>query len=238
MTITSSLKQNEQRRQELELSETILCPSRFVISSIPTDVIKSKRVILAQYGMARVATSLPTKDLPTRRSDKRLRLLFVGQMSQRKGFADLLHALRKLSTPRVELTVVGSRFMDLSFYKHIYADFIYQPPMSRDRVFELMRSADLLVLPTLAEGRVLVVLEALANGLPVVTTVNSGCDDVIQEGLNGCLVPTSDVDALAATIDEFLKAPQRIDEMKRYMADQQPIAGWEPYRRSVVEAVS
>ncbi len=111
-----------------------------------------------------------------------LRVLFVGLISQRKGISYLLRAMEQLRGT-AELTLVGrlphlrrNWHEELNRHRWIAS-------LPREKVLEEMRNHDVLVLPTLYEGRALVVLEALSQGLPVITTLNSGAEDVVVEGL-------------------------------------------------------
>jgi glycosyltransferase involved in cell wall biosynthesis len=70
----------------------------------------------------------------------------------------------------------------------------------RTDTINLLRDSDVFVLPSLAEGFSLSIIEALSAGLPVVATRVGGADEVIDDGRNGFLVPPSDADALSQTV--------------------------------------
>jgi glycosyltransferase involved in cell wall biosynthesis len=74
---------------------------------------------------------------------------------------------------------------------------------------------DLLVLTSLNEGTPVTVIESLATDVPVVATAVGGVPDVLRDGETGRLVPSGDVDALAQTIIELLRAPQRAAALAR-----------------------
>jgi glycosyltransferase involved in cell wall biosynthesis len=77
----------------------------------------------------------------------------------------------------------------------------------RDDMPRLLASADVVVLPSLAEGLPLSLLEAMAAGTPVVATAIGGTDEAIEDGVTGLLVPPSDVPALAAGLERVLADP-------------------------------
>ena len=83
----------------------------------------------------------------------------------------------------------------------------------RDDIPRLLRQFDLFVLPSLGEGISNTILEAMATGLPVITTNVGGNPELVQEGSNGCLVPKSDPEQLAATMEKLLNQPERLKEM-------------------------
>lgn len=130
-----------------------------------------------------------------------LRLLFVGRISQTKGIKYLLEAMKNIGPDQnIELHLLGHLQGDgknLEPYQGLYH---YHKPVSQQELFRKYREFDALVLPTLFEGFGFVIIEAMAAGLPVITTAHSMGPDIIREGENGYLVPIRDVEALAGAI--------------------------------------
>jgi glycosyltransferase involved in cell wall biosynthesis len=110
--------------------------------------------------------------------EKRLRLLFVGSLSQRKGIADLFAAANILSGV-VSLTVIGNKVtedcpaLDRELKKHRWV-----PTLPHQRILEEMRAHDILVFPSLFEGFGLVITEAMSQGTPVITTERTAGPDL------------------------------------------------------------
>ena len=132
-----------------------------------------------------------------------LRLLFAGQVTQRKGLSYLFQGLESLSDRRIELTVVGSDPLGMSAelvraFPHVRVRF--RGPVSQPQLWDEMGRQDVLVLPSLAEGLANVLLEALALGMPVVATDRSGAADLEVDGVAGIVVPHSDSTALAGAL--------------------------------------
>lgn len=136
-----------------------------------------------------------------------VRILFVGFLRPEKGIEYLLEAVSQLET-RVpwELEIVGPRdFPD--YYKKL--DGIAAALGIRERIcwsgyvpngkplFDRMRAADLLVLPTLSEGTPHVLAEARANGLPCISTTVGGVPTTVTDGYDALLVPPKNPQALA-----------------------------------------
>jgi len=144
------------------------------------------------------------------------RLLTVGRMASVKGIPILLDAIKQLlpDHPDLTLTVVGDgperqdfeqRAKDLGIGKNV--NFVgYQ---SQSEVRERLTETDVFVLPSFAEGVPVVLMEAMAAGLPVVTTRIAGVAELVDDGQSGSLVPPGDKHALIDAIDELLTDPDK-----------------------------
>ena len=184
------------KTRELELAELVVCPSNFVLESLPQSARDTKTCVMVPFGSpAGAAGEAPGKDygMP-------LRVLFAGSMTQRKGLADVFAAMKLIDSAEVELVVMGSPVQPLAWYRDQLPRFTYEAPRPHSDVLRLMRSCDLLVLPSIVEGRALVQQEAMACGLPLIATRNAGGDDLITDGETGFLVPIRSPEAIAEKI--------------------------------------
>jgi glycosyltransferase involved in cell wall biosynthesis len=168
---------------------------------------------------------------------KKLRVLFAGSMAQRKGLADLFAALRLLKRNDVELVVMGTPQAPMEFYRKEGDGFIFEPGRPHDRVLELMRSCDVFCLPSIVEGRALVMQEALSQGLPLIITPNTGGEDLIAEKKTGFLVPIRRPDLIAEKIAWFADNRSVLPEMSRSAQAKAAELTWEAYGRTLVKAV-
>ena len=125
----------------------------------------------------------------------------------RKGVPWLLEAVAGLD---LDLHLVGP--VEPGFQPRLPANAVLRGPMPGHALAEEYRAADLFVLPSLEEGLPLVLLQALASGLPCVATPESGAED-IGEGV--ALVPSRDSAALAATLAELAADAERRGDLGR-----------------------
>lgn len=130
------------------------------------------------------------------------RLLNVAALAEKKGHRHLLEALREL--PDVTLDIVGDGELRGELERQATAlglgdrvRFLGERP--KREVAELMRTADLFVLPSLAENLPVVLIEAQASGLPAVATTVGGVPELVDDAA-GALVPPADPAALTAAI--------------------------------------
>jgi glycosyltransferase involved in cell wall biosynthesis len=129
------------------------------------------------------------------------RLLFVGQLSPRKGLATLLEALASLPTGMVETTLIGPLATPKAALDRFAGHFHHLPAVPHHEIHRHFADADFFVYPSLHEGSALAIYEALASGLPVIATANAG--SVVEEGRQGFLVPVGSVASLAERIRQL-----------------------------------
>jgi len=223
------------KTEEAALADVIVVPSLFVLDSLPESIRARKECVVAEFGSPAVALEVARRG-PARGS--KLRVLFAGSMTQRKGLADVFAAMKLLRRTDVELVVMGSPLAPMAFYRAEYADFTYMSTRPHREVLELMRDCDVLVLPSLVEGRALVQQEAMANGLPLIITRNTGGEDLIVPGETGFLVPIRSPEAIAEKIawlaDHREVLPgMRVAAMKK--AEEYP---WLRYRNRILSALT
>jgi glycosyltransferase involved in cell wall biosynthesis len=224
----------ERKCHEIDLADTIVVPSRFVLDSLPPQVRSSKRCVLAPFG---APSPNARADDGGRNGAGPLRVMFAGAMTQRKGLADLFAAMRLLKRSDVELVVLGALNAPLSFYRSQYPGFVYEGTRPHAEVLRVMRSCDVFVLPALVEGRALVQLEALASGLPLVVTANTGGDDLIEEGRTGFTIPIRSPEAIAGRLAWFADHRDALAEMRRHAIRKAADTSWLHYESRVLDAV-
>lgn len=222
------------KKEELELAHVVISPSRFVFDSLPDDIRATKQCAIAEFGSPSVAT----RDVGARpNSDGRLRVLFAGAMSQRKGLADLFAAMKLVDSKAVELVVMGSLILPMNFYRDAYAPFTYEAPRPHASVLTLMQSCDVLILPSILEGRALVQQEAMACGLPLIVTRNAGGEDLIEEGKTGFLIPVGAPDAIADKIEWFARNRSQLPTMSEAARRKAESLTWAAYGEKVLNAI-
>lgn len=224
----------ERKALELELADAIFVPSRFVLETLPPAILTGKPCLVAPFG-----SPFPhADDRPMRQPTDRLRVLFAGAMTQRKGLADLFAAMKLVDRSDVELVVMGSPLAPMSFYRGQCPGFVYEGARSHDEVLSLMRTCDVLALPSIVEGRALVQQEALASGLPLLVTPNAGGEDLVEQGKTGFLVPIRAPAVLAERITWFADHRSALVAMRQAAKAKALATGWAQYEKRIGEAVS
>lgn len=223
----------ERKARELELADLVVVPSRFVADSLPAWAGQKARV-LSPFGSPLPAAAASRKTVDP---SKPLRVLFVGSMGQRKGLGDLFQAMHLLKGENIELVVMGSLLDEPAFYRGQYADFTHEKGRPHPEVLALMRSCDVFCLPSLYEGRALVMQEAMSQGLPIVITPNTGGDDLVIEGKTGFLVPIRSPEKIAEKLAWFNQNRQELPAMSEAAVQHAAGYTWKKYSEVVIDAI-
>jgi len=192
--------------KETELADYTLIPSDFVRRSFVEEGYPEEKLIQIAFGVDLERFHPPES---REKQERSFRVLFVGQVGIRKGVPYLLEAWKQLGWRDAELWLVGTLEGKAKKIWDSYRDlpgikwFGYRDPLS------FYQTADVFVFPSIEEGSALVTYEAMACGLPVVTTPNSG--SVVRDGIEGFLVSTRDVDALAERLEK-LRVDKRLSQ--------------------------
>jgi glycosyltransferase involved in cell wall biosynthesis len=175
------------------------------------------------------ATRQPVAPLPPKR-DGIVRLLFLGQLVERKGIHVLIAAFAK-ACAGAELLLVGGDWQTPGYPQRLQAmareaglDGHVRFENHRSDVGALLQTADIFVLPSLSEARPRSVIEAMSAGVPVVASATGGLPSLITHERTGLLVPPGDVDYLAGALNRLIQsaaARQRLGDAGREAIEQQ-----------------
>lgn len=162
----------------------------------------SEGVVPAKIFVVPISYTCPADRNPRTAPTKRpLKILWLGTLCLRKGFPYALEAARKLEKHPVNFTFAGPSDIDLRQIKWPgNANYIGQVP--RISVRGIWESHDLFLLPTLSDGFAITQIEAMAHGLPVITT--DRCGDVVEDGLSGIKIQAGSTEAIVEAVLRFL----------------------------------
>ena len=163
-------------------------------------------------------------------------VLFVGQVTQRKGISYLIEAFHRAALPNSILRFVGPVVGSDEAWR-ARAGLEYLPVQPRWRLPDIYRDADVYVLPSLVEGFAQTALEAMACGVPVIISTNTFGSDVVTDGFDGFVVPIRDPDAIARKLSLLHSDRDLGREMGMRGSETASKWSWEAYGVSVVAAV-
>jgi len=188
--------------QEPHLADLVISASDFTSYTLRESGIPENKIRKLSLGFE--SAHIPFSEDLGDFSRRPLRLLYAGTITQRKGVSYLLDAAESWAGRKdIELHMVGGiQGSGSSFFKrkHLCR---YQPAVSQQQLFRMYTEYDALILPTVFEGFGLVIVEAMAAGLPVIATPHSMAPDVVENGKNGWIIPIRDSAAIAGRVEEL-----------------------------------
>jgi glycosyltransferase involved in cell wall biosynthesis len=171
-----------------------------------------------------------------------LRLLFVGRINQRKGVKYLLETLQLLKTQlpdqAVHLTICGRVVDDLELFRPFAEQVLIRPSVSGPDLVRAYQQAELFVFPSVAEGFGQVLLEALASGLPILSTTHTAAPDLITDGVEGFIVEPRRPDLLADRIVWAFRHREALHQMGLAARRQAELFTWPRFRQKAAQAVA
>ncbi len=233
--IKDTVEKLQRKTNELELADMVMVPGKFVYDSLPVWA-KNKKIVISPFGTPQITNEVLL--LGGKQENKKLRVLFVGSMGQRKGLGDLFDAFKLLNRSDIELVVMGSLLAPLEFYKKQFPNFTYEPGRPHNQVLELMRTCDVFCLPSIVEGRALVMQEAMSQGLPIIITPNTGGADLVIEGKTGFLIPIQSPESIAQKLTWFLENRSFVKKMGKLAQEHALTYTWENYASKIVVSIN
>ncbi len=196
--------------EEAGMAEYWLVASNFTKRTLVEAGISSDRIAVIPYGVD-LKRFVPRRT--ARPKNQPLNLLFVGTLCQRKGLKYLMQALDLLPAQSVELTVCGRAVDSLALFQGSRTQIHLHESISAEGLLQAYQAADVFVFPSLAEGFGQVLLEAMASGLPIISTTRTAAPDLIRHGKEGLIIEPGNASELAAAIEKLLESPDGIRQM-------------------------
>lgn len=226
--IISNKKGIKRMIEEMEIADYVTAPSDFVYKSLVENGIPKEKILKIPYGVD-ITKFSDKKD----KKDKKFRAIFVGSIQLRKGLQYLLKAWDELKLENSELIIVGRVWPDahqvVSKYKN--------KPTIKFVGFadprEYYKQSDVFVFPTIEEGSALVTYEAMASGLPLITTFNSGT--IARHGKEALITPLRDIPGLKKAIRDLYNNPNKVKKMGKASRKLVENYTWEDYGNNLIK---
>ncbi|MEJ2764621.1 glycosyltransferase family 4 protein [Photobacterium sp. MCCC 1A19761] len=242
----------ERHEEELHLADHVIVAS----SIVKNDLIKhkiNKTISVIPYGSPQISVSphvsgspqasgslqasgspLPSVSMAHHRPP--LKVMYVGSLSQQKGISYLFDAFIKAGGHQnLDITIVGQDYSlgrNKALAGHL-KQYQWYKSAPNSQIIQLLKSADVLVLPSLTEAFGLVVLEALSQGTAVIVSDQCGASDLIVHGGNGYIVPVRNSDAIAEKLTVLDQDRDQLSAMKCAAIETARKYSWQQYAASI-----
>jgi len=222
----------QQKSEEMELADLVLAPSSFVADTVRA-FHPNKPLALAPYGVDLEFWTAGARN----EGSEVLRFIYAGQISLRKGIPVLLQAWERAALRSAELQLVGSWYLSDSKRGSLPRGVTHVSALSSEALRDHYRRSDVFVFPSFFEGFGLVLLEAMACGLPAIASTATAGADVLTEA-SGQLLPVGDLDRVVDALRWFDQNRGRLPAMGRAARKRAEECTWDQYRCAVTEATS
>lgn len=205
---SEDVRQAESR--EHRLADAVVAASSFARQTLVENGVPADKIRVIPYGVGDewIEAGRLRRQQP-RPKGRPYRFLYAGYVTPRKGVGILLDAWRQMDVSGAELRLAGGGRVEAENARNL----VFLGQTSREALLREMQDADAFVFPSLFEGFGLVLLEAMAAGLPVITTPNTAGPDLLRDGREGLLVPAGDPRLLRRAMEGFLADPERAHAM-------------------------
>lgn len=215
----------EAENSEHHLAHAIVVGSTFARDTLIAQGIDKARVRINPYG---VDWKRFTNITRSQRAQRPLRFLFVGSLQLRKGLPYLLQAWQQLAPSTAELWIVGQTPSDRSLLPS-FRGLKYFGQVPYAEIPSIYAQADVFVLPSLFEGFSLAALEALASGLKIIVTPNTGATDALRNPALGTVIKVGSVESLRDAMAQCLDAPPSSEEIRNLTIPLSEYFSWTAY---------
>lgn len=219
----------EKECDEYSSADLVTVPSEFVRQSFIEEGFPESKLAKVPYG----ANIIRFSPRGGRRKD-RFVVLFVGQVSLRKGAPYLLEAFSQFRHPKKELWIVGTRDPNTDTITARYSSLPIRwlGRVANEQLASIYSQAHAFVLPSIEEGLAMVSGEALACGCPVIASTNTGASDLFDDGVEGYTVPIRDPESIVDRLTRLADEPQLWRCMSEAaLAKVKSLGGWNEYGR-------
>lgn len=188
----------------------------FIFNSKTTQSVVQKMIgtdkpsVVAYPPTDRFGNAISEKEIQERSQKKELRILFLGNLIERKGLYTLLEAIRSLPHSNFQLDIIGSLTSEPKYVKQIQefitknhlSSFIFlHGSLNNQPLIDKLKSTHILVVPSSYEGFGIVYLEGMCFGLPAIGTTAGAAGEIIEDGVTGYLIQPGDAQGLASRLE-------------------------------------
>ena len=223
--------------REIEIADRVLLNSTFSLRSFVEAGVPAEKLIVTPFGVDPEMFSPALEETDDGSGEQRpFRVLFAGQITQRKGISYLLDAFEQAGLEGAELVFLG-RPVGPARALLERPGVQFWPAVPITELASRFRACDVFVLPSLIEGFPQTAAIAMACGLPVILSENTSGHDVVDEGRSGYVVPIRDSPAIAERLRHLHRNADLRRAMGRAARARVLSLTWETYGRRIVDVV-
>jgi len=226
------------RKKELEGADMCIAASTFTKKTLVENGMDAGKVVVVPYGV-----NIDRYTYIQGEIKDEVTFAFVGSYTFRKGINYLLEAATELKKRgykfRIKMTGRDKAgFIEKFKIQYPLDNVEYFSNISHEELITMLHQSDVFVFPSLCEGFAFSIVEAMATGLPVITTNNTIGADIIEEGEQGFVIEPANLEVLISKMEYFILHPEKYKEMGYKASLKVKSLTWDDFRKGVVDVVS
>lgn len=222
---------NKVKAAEYEQADYILTLSEFAKSTLLKFGVDERKIKVVSLGYNPQVFKPKTQYLKPK--TPKLKLVYTGTFTKRKGIHLLLQTIKELNLPGLELTIIGPILDGEELFEQYKEWFTYYDFLHHEEMVKHFHESDVYVFPSYLDSWAMTVIEAMACGLPVIVTENTGAKDAVVDGESGFVLKIDDKEALKEKIRFFYHQPDQIEVFGRQAVKAADNYQWENYYRQI-----
>ena len=227
----SSTKRLHLDAAEIQSAQKHIIASDFSMQALHYNNVSSSDIFKVPYG---VNHHVFNQIKSNHKINKKINILFIGEINQRKGIKQILDAAKILSNKNFEFNLIGIGMNNHSELYQPYKKHVnFLGLVSFETLLSQLKTSDVFIFPSLGEGFGLVLLEALSSGLPIICSKNCAGPDLIQDGKNGFLIDAGDTNALVEKLLWFDLNRDSLLKMSQYARESSLKYTWGNYEEKI-----
>ena len=212
-------------------ADYISIPSSFAKQTYIEKGIAPEKLVQIPYGVDL------TNFRQIQKKDDIFRMIFVGSLSLRKGVHYLLEPVSELRLKNEELLLIGYESKEIKSFMEKYKEcYRYIGKVPHLELHKYLSQGSVFVLPSIEEGLAMVIPQAMACGLPIICTTNTGGADIIRDGKEGFIIPIRDVNALKEKILYLYEHEETREFMSELALKRAKEFTWDVYGNKLIAA--
>jgi glycosyltransferase involved in cell wall biosynthesis len=221
---------------EINQTDYYVTASSFTKQTLVENGADENHIFIAPYGVD--TSSYPFCE---RSTPKIVNFVFVGSYTERKGLYYLLNAAKQLQDEGFDfvLNMTGrANFNPDAIRKYDIKNLKLNYNLNHDELIKLLHDSDVFVFPSLCEGFAFVIIEAMATGLPVITTTHTFGRDIISNYKEGFTIEPSSVDEIYRYMKYFILNPNKCVEMGKMAYSKSKTITWDNFECQIMNAIN
>lgn len=218
-------------KYEIDNADYFLVASQFSKKSLIYSGINENTIFVCKYGI-----NMDCSNIDKQKNNK-VRIIFIGDVNQKKGIVDFVQIARELNTNDFEFNIVGKYEEDDPVYTSNKDLCNFYGYVTHDEVLNICENMDIIIFPSLSDGFGLSVIEAMSKKVVPIVSTNAGVSDIVNNGINGFIFNIGDIETVVGKCRYLQNNFQVLNDMQNEAYKYVSNMKWTDYYKQIEDAI-